>query len=105
MSWIQDLASFAKRLLTLETRVETNAEEIKSLREDLKALTGFTQKVAYAVKRNEERSQDKQENLILSLKLELAELENRLHASSRTSSLNGSIPSPQALPRSNGKNE
>lgn len=78
MSWMQDLASFAKRLVTLEDRVETNTKEIEELRKDLKTLTGFTQKVAYAVKRNEERSQDRQDILVRDLKIELLELERRL---------------------------
>lgn len=81
MSWVQDIAGIIKRLLTIEGQVETNAEDIKALRHDLKALMGFTHKVAYAVKRNQERTEDKQENLILSLKLELAELEKRLMGS------------------------
>ena len=83
MSWVQDLASFAKRLLTLEGQVESNAEEIKALRQDLKALTEFTQKVAYAVKRNQERAEDKHKNLVLSLKVELLELERRLSTTNK----------------------
>ena len=35
MSWVNDLASFARRLLNLEGRVESNTEEIKALRQDL----------------------------------------------------------------------
>lgn len=78
MSWMQDLASFAKRLITLEHRVETNTKEIEDLRRDLKTLTGFTQRVANAVKRNEERRQDQQDILARDLKIELLELERRL---------------------------
>jgi hypothetical protein len=89
MSWVSDLAEFAKRLLTLESRVETNSEEIKELRQDLKALTQFTQKVAYAVKTYEERAEDKRENLVLSLKLELANLKTEI---AKTNNLNGSTP-------------
>lgn len=78
MSWVQDLAGFARQLLTLEYRVKSNVEEIKGLREDLKALTEFTQKVAYAVKRNEERRVNHQSVLTRDLKIELLELERRL---------------------------
>ena len=103
MSWVQDLASFAKRLITLESRVEVNAEEIKALRQDLQALTDFTRKVAYAVKRNEERAEDKRENLVLSLKLELSQLENRLNSSNQLSASNDSVPTQTALPESNSR--
>lgn len=103
MSWVQDIASFAKRLITLESKVEENAKEIKVLRQDLKALTEFTQKVAYAVKRNEERAEDKRENLVLSLKLELSQLENRLSISRQSISPEQPIPPRQALPEN--KNE
>lgn len=75
---MQDLAAFAKQLLTLENRVKVNAEEIKALREDLKSLTAFTQKVAYAVKRNEARRKDQQDILVRDLKIELLELERHL---------------------------
>jgi chromosome segregation ATPase len=86
VSWISDLADLAKNLLTLESRVESNSEEIKELRQDLKALTQFTRRVAYAVKTYEERSEDKRENLVLSLKLELANLRTDI---AQTDSLNG----------------
>lgn len=78
MSWLNDLASFAKKLLMLESRVETNAKEIKALRQDVKALTIFTQKVAYAVKRNEERRKNQSDILVRDLKIELLKLEGRL---------------------------
>ena len=78
MSWVKDLAGFAKQLLMLENRVAANAEEIKELRQDLKTLTEFTQKVAYAVKRNEERRIDQHTILVQQLKIELLELERNL---------------------------
>lgn len=105
MSWVQDLAAFAKRLLMLETRVETNAEEIKALRQDLKSLTEFTQKIAYAVKRNQEKSEDSHTILVKSLENELLKLECRLSVSGRTSNLNGSTHPPQILPESKSRNE
>lgn len=86
MSWIQDIAAVARKLILLESRVETNTEEIKALRQDLKALTGFTQKVAYAVKRNEERQKDQQDILIRDLKIEILNLERHL-------SIDGSLAS------------
>lgn len=101
MSWIDDLASFAKRLITLEDRVVTNAEDITVIRKDLKTLTEFTRKVAYAVKRNEERSEDKHENLVLILKLELAQLENRLSNSAQSTS----DQKQKALPEYNGHSD
>lgn len=87
MSWAQDIGAFIKKLILLETRVESNAEDIKALREDMKKLIEFTQRVSYAVKRNEERAGDRYENLVLTLKLELSNLEKRLHLPSQ---LNGS---------------
>lgn len=78
MSWFNDLRRFTQQLLTIESRVGTNAEEIKALREDLKALAGFTQKVASAVKRNEEKRGDQHKILVQQLKIELLELERNL---------------------------
>lgn len=98
MSWVQDLASFVKRLITLETRVESNAEEIKALREDLKSLTEFTQKVAFAVKRNQDKSEDNHTILVKSLENELLKLECRLNASNQSARLNGSASPHKSLP-------
>lgn len=86
MSFLNDLLSFARRLLKLEDSVATNAMEIRALREDLKNLTEFTQKVAYAVKRHEERQSEQKERqanqhtiLVQKLKIELLNLESRLN--------------------------
>ncbi len=78
MSWIDRLASFAKQVLLLQSQVDHNTEEIQALREDVKRLIGFTQKVAYAVKRNEERRADQHTILVQDIKLELAQLERNL---------------------------
>jgi hypothetical protein len=82
MSWLQDLSEFIKRLISVEQKVDQNAEEIKALRQDLKILTEFTQRVAYIVKRNQEQMEDKEERLILGLKLELLNLENQFKKTS-----------------------
>lgn len=42
MSLIQDIASFAKKLFTLEKQVDINAEEIKLLRQEMNELQGLT---------------------------------------------------------------
>lgn len=85
-------------MLALETRVESNTEEIKKLKHDLDVLTEFTQKVAYVVKRNQERAEDKQENLVLRLENELLKLENRLSSRNRFDSSDADS-SQQALPK------
>jgi predicted nuclease with TOPRIM domain len=89
MSWASDLAKYAKELLLLQSRVVSNSEEIKELRQDLKALTEFTRKVAYAVKTYEQRSEDKRENLVLTLQLELSKLQTQI---AQTNNLNGATP-------------
>ncbi|MEM6436011.1 MAG: hypothetical protein AAF773_19480 [Cyanobacteria bacterium P01_D01_bin.115] len=105
MSWVNDLASFAKKLLLLETRVETNTKEIKALRQDLKALTEFTQKVAYAVRRNHEQAGYKHSMLVTKLENELLKLECRLNVSSQSANLNGSSPHRPVLPEGNDSSE
>lgn len=77
---LSDIASFGKKLLFLTERVDKNAEEIKALRQDLKALTNFTQEVAYAVKRNQASAEDKSTILVQKIENELLKLENRLLA-------------------------
>ena len=81
MSWIQDLASFAKKLLTLEQRVDRNSERIESIHKELIELREFSRNLAYAVSRNQERAEDRESNLALSLENELLKLERRLSAS------------------------
>lgn len=82
MSWTGDLAKFVKKLLLLEQRVEKNAEDIKNIRQDLKELTDFTRKVAYAVKSYQSKAESERENLILRLENELLKLEKRLSSTS-----------------------
>lgn len=82
---LSDFAIFGKKLLFLNERVDGNAEEIKALRQDLKALTDFTQRVAYAVKKNQESENDKNTILVQRLENELLRLENRLLSSSQNS--------------------
>lgn len=86
MSLLEKLTSFASDLFKLTQRVDENAEEIAELRRDLKTLADFSRKVAGAVTRNQdkaedfkERVEDKHQNLVLSLKVELLELERRLY--------------------------
>ena len=85
MSLIDRVTGFASELFNLTKRVDKNAEDITELRRDLKALAAFSQKVANAVVRNQdkaedfkERVEDKHQNLVLTLKVELLELERRL---------------------------
>lgn len=75
---LSDIASFGKKLLFLSERVDKNAEEIETLRQDLKTLTDFTQKVAYAVRRNESRAEDRSTIVMQKIENELLKLENRL---------------------------
>ena len=92
MSWIQNLAHVVKQVLTLEERVKKNTEEIKELRQDLKELLDFTRKIAYAVQRNQDRAEDKYENLSLLLENKLLEFEKqferRLNVSNQSLSQN-----------------
>lgn len=81
MSWVNDLASFARRLLDLERRVGSNTEELKALRQDLNQLKDFTREVAYAVKRNQDRAGDRHTNLVLNIENQLLRLERKLSAS------------------------
>lgn len=85
MSFLGKLLDLGQKILSLQKRVEKNSEEIKSLRRDLAALTGFTRKVSAAVKQNRtEIEHDKEirekenENLIVNLQKALLELELRL---------------------------
>ena len=101
MSLLQDLAQFTRRLMLLDDQVQSNAEEIKLLRQDIKELTEFTYKVASAVKHHSVKIDGKHENLvqryenlILKLKVELNGVESRLRDSH--SSLN------QIEPTTNG---
>lgn len=102
MSWHQDLLNFVKRLLKLEERVEKNAEEIAAIRQDLKALTEFTNRVAYAVKSNRERQESDHKILVLQLENELLRLENRLSTSNRVIQLEAA-QDPKRLTESNGR--
>lgn len=79
------IKSVVADVFKLHQRVDKNAEEIADLRRDLKTLADFSRKVAGAVTRNKdkaedfkERVEDKHQNLVLSLKVELLELERRL---------------------------
>lgn len=96
MSFFGDVANFTRRLLMLETRVEENAKTIYMLRQDLDALMRFTEKVASAVKRNEERRVDQQEILVQKLKIQLLELERDL--SGRGTNLYNSDSGQKRLP-------
>ena len=78
MSWLQEVASFAKRLILLEQRVEDNAQTIKELREELKALTEFSRRVAAIVERNQAAADDRHKLLVTQLQNELLRLENRV---------------------------
>jgi len=102
MSWHQELLSFVKRLLKLEERVEKNTEEIKAIRQDLKELTEFTSRVAYAVKNNRGKQEADHKILVLQLENELLKLENRLSSSSRLTQTNDSL-APRRLPEGNGR--
>lgn len=82
---MQEFANFVKKILTLEGKTEKNTAEIKILREDLVALTRFTQKVAAVVKENrarikhnEEQRGSEREIIVLQLENELFKLEKRL---------------------------
>ncbi|MGD1853997.1 MAG: hypothetical protein ACFB2W_07065 [Leptolyngbyaceae cyanobacterium] len=79
MSWLQDLGKFTKQVITLEIRVNSNAKEIQLLRQDLKDLTQFTQKVAFAVKRYRADMDHAQERLDDKHSLLVKTLENELH--------------------------
>ena len=81
MSWIQDIASFTRKLLILESRVEDHSEEIKDLRRELKELRDFAQNIAYALKRHQERAENRETTMTLSLENELLKLERRLGSS------------------------
>lgn len=96
---LSDIASFGRKLLFLSERVAKNAEEIKALRQDLKALTEFTQDVAYAVRRHKDSSEAKSIILVKSLETKLLELENRLLRSNQMPGLNDeSRPCPEIEP-------
>lgn len=81
MTWVGNITEFAKRLLQLQGRVEKNTEDIKELRQDLKELTEFTRKVAYAVQRNKDKQEGDHKILVLQLENELLKLESRLNRS------------------------
>ncbi len=78
MSWVQDVASFTRKLLILESRVEDHSEEIKDLRRELKERRDIDQNIAYVVKRHQERAADRETTMALSLENELLKLERRL---------------------------
>jgi septal ring factor EnvC (AmiA/AmiB activator) len=99
MSVLDRLTGFARDLFQLASRVDKNAQDIEELRQDLKTLSEFSQKVAYAVKRNRDQSKDfkdqvekdhaalekiieeKNKNLMLSLEIALLKLEKDLSSS------------------------
>ncbi len=100
-NWVERLAEFAKKLLKLQEQVEKNSEEIKTIRQDLNALTEFTRKVAYAVRSDRERQEADHKILVLQLQNELLKLENRL-STGRVTQLDSSQDA-KLLPDSNGK--
>lgn len=77
MSWVKDLGTLFKEVLTVEKHVEDNAEDIKDLRKELKELTEFTYKVASAVKQYQTEMRGKHELLAANIQNELLLLENR----------------------------
>ena len=78
MSWITDIAGLAKQLITIETRVKDNTDDIKDLQQELKELTKFTQKVAVMVERYQTTADSKHDLLIAQLQNELLKLENKM---------------------------
>lgn len=77
MSWVKELADFAKQLLTLESRVESNSKEIQAIRQDMKTLVEFSNKVASVVKHNQITANDRHKLLVAQLQNELLKLENQ----------------------------
>ncbi len=84
-SWITDAAGFGKKLLFLSERVEKNAEDIKTLRQDLNQLQSETNKIVGAVRFNRSKIGEfrewvdsKDEAIYWKLRAELADFEKRM---------------------------
>ena len=83
MSWLTDIAKFAKRLIIIEQRVEDNTGRINHLRKELNALTEFSRQVAAIVERNQTAADDRHRLLVAQLQNELLRLENKMLLAAR----------------------
>ncbi|NEZ66629.1 hypothetical protein D0962_28375 [Leptolyngbyaceae cyanobacterium CCMR0082] len=63
MSWVAELTKLAKKILHLNRKVDTNAEQIAQLSERLDSLTKFTQRIASAVKEQKRDLSDYQKDI------------------------------------------
>lgn len=98
MTWYQSLFELGKRVVSLDSRVKKNEEEIAALRRDFQRLYSFTNQVAAAVKRNQDKNEDAHERLVLELKNQLLQLQVDLMSSQFSQPThNGSAVSPKVL--------
>lgn len=93
MSWLRDIAKFARQLIVIEQKVEGNTERIKQLRKEMNSLTEFSRRVAVIVERNQAEADGRHELLVAQLQNELLKLENKaLLAAQRQQQDKGELP-------------
>lgn len=98
MTWYKDLFELGKRVVSLDSRVKKNEEEIATLRRDFQRLYGFTKSVADAVKRNQDNNEHVHRELVLELQNQLLKLQVDLMSSQLSQPThNGSVAPPKVL--------
>jgi len=74
----REIANALKELLLLREQTKKNADDIKEMQKDFKALAAFVEHLAYEVRGNRNDEAHKRENMALRLQNELLKFERRL---------------------------
>ena len=67
----QEVTSALKKIILLDERTEKNAKDIADIQEELRNLTKAVERLAYEIKRIDEREAYERENLRLKLENEM----------------------------------